>query len=191
MLNTILGTLSSGVAASTSSYESIASATISSNQTTITFSSIPSTYASLQIRALSKTTATATAIQYLYMKLNQDSTGANYAWHQLAGNGSTASAIGGTNNGQCYFENAAFSESATYANMFAPLIIDIYDYASTTKNKTIRAFMGANANIAANNYKVSLESNLWINTAAVNRLDFTNDNQFAVGTVISLYGIKG
>jgi len=192
LLNTVLATFSEGTPPiPPSSYESIASTTISSNQTTITFSSIPSTYSSLQIRALSKTTATATAIQYLYMKLNSDSTGANYAWHQLVGNGSAASATSGTNNGQCYFENGAFSSSATYANMFSPLIIDIIDYASTTKNKTIRAFMGADANLSSTSYKVSLESNLWINTAAVTQLDFTNDNQFAVGTTISLYGIKG
>jgi hypothetical protein len=174
-----------------SSYESIASATVSSNQTTITFSSIPSTYKHLQIRALNKTTNTASAPQYIYMKLNQDSTAANYAWHQLEGNGSAASATAGTNNGQCYFANGALSSSATFANMFAALIIDIHDYTSTTKNKTIRAFMGINTNIASNNYRLSLESNLWINTAAVDRLDFTNDDQFAVGTVISLYGIKG
>jgi hypothetical protein len=125
------------------------------------------------------------------MRLNQDSTAANYAWHQLQGDGSTASATASTNNGQCYFVNGALSSSATFANMFAALIIDIHDYASTTKNKTIRAFMGINTNIASTNYRLSLESNLWINTAAVNRLDFTNDDQFAIGTVISLYGIKG
>lgn len=174
------------------SFESIATATSSGSTSTITFSSIPSTYKHLQIRVLAKTTNTASAASaYVYAKFNSDSTGANYVWHQLQGNGTTVSATGGTNNGQCYFPNLALTSEATLANMFGVGIIDIHDYASTTKNKTVRSFSGANTNSTSTAIRLSLDSNLWINTAAINRIDLTADNTFAAGSTFALYGIKG
>jgi hypothetical protein len=71
------------------------------------------------------------------------------------------------------------------------MIVDIQDYKSTTRNKTVRAFMGMNNNLSSAIDKLSLESNLWINTAALNRIDITADSNFASTTVFSLYGIKG
>ena len=50
MLNSIVSVLDSGGAGGGGSYESIATVTLGSNATAITFSSIPSTYKSLQLR---------------------------------------------------------------------------------------------------------------------------------------------
>ena len=87
MLNTILGTLSSGVAASTSSYESIATVNSTGSSVTLTFNSIPSGYASLQIRGLYSGDGG------FLMTINGSSS-AIYAQHLLKGDGSSASASG-------------------------------------------------------------------------------------------------
>ena len=91
MLNTIFGSLSSGVAASTTSYESIATVTVGSGgAANVEFTSIPSTYAHLQVRAIFRN---ANATDTTFMRINSD-TGSNYAWHTLRGNGSAVTAAG-------------------------------------------------------------------------------------------------
>jgi hypothetical protein len=56
-MSLILGILDSGVAASTNSYESIATVTVGSGGASeVEFTSIPSTYTHLQIRALARNT---------------------------------------------------------------------------------------------------------------------------------------
>jgi hypothetical protein len=71
------------------------------------------------------------------------------------------------------------------------MIIDIHDYASTTKNKTVRSFFGHDRNGAGSVY---LYSGLWMNTGAITSLSLGQANfsgTFDTGTVASLYGIKG
>ena len=183
MLNTLLGTLSSGVAASTSSYESIASIT-PSGVSTITFSSIPSTYASLQVRAIAKRDSASTSGSS-NLQLNSD-TGSNYTRHFLRGNGSAATAGGSTSQTsiEC-FEHTG--NDASVANMMGVLICDIHDYASTTKYKTIRTISGNDQNGAGNIY---LTSGLWLSTSAVNSITFFSSTNY-LNTTFALYGIKG
>lgn len=184
MLNTILGTLSSGVAASTSSFESIATATASGSTNTITFSSIPSTYASLQIRIHAKDTAIGS---YLEMIFNND-TASNYAYHSLTGNGSTASASGSATQGT--IRNIGYVPAASATNIYGVSIIDIHDYASTTKAKTVRTIMGNDRNGSG---EIRLQSGLWTSTSAINRIDISEVNldNITSGSTFALYGIKG
>lgn len=190
MLNTLLGTLSAGVAASTSSYESIASATGTGSNSSITFSSIPADYKHLQIRAIVKNDIADTAISSGGMAVNSDNTNSNYAYHELSGDGSTASASGTTNSRPVYGR----VPQANYSNIMGVTIIDIHDYASTTKNKTIRIFDGCDTN-SANGY-VELRSGLWMNTNAITSLTFyahswSTSFYFTTATTFALYGIKG
>jgi hypothetical protein len=192
LLNTLLGTLSSGVAASTSSYESIASATGTGSSATITFSSIPGTYKHLQIRGIYRDTRTVNTIDVpICLRFNSDS-GANYISHELTGNGSSASAASsGTGDDKINIYNAGVTDG-TAANIVGASIIDIHDYASTTKNKTVRGFAGGDANTASTDFKVSLSSGLWINTAAITSITvFSTAANLTTSTVFSLYGIKG
>ena len=96
-MSLILGILDSGgVAASTSSYESIASITPTAGTINILFSSIPSTYKHLQLRCIVRGNWSGGAGPYTSpaeITFNSD-TGANYASHRLTGNGSTESASG-------------------------------------------------------------------------------------------------
>jgi hypothetical protein len=199
LLNTILGSLSSGVAASTSSYESIASATGTGSSGTITFSSIPSGYASLQIRMMAKssyTGGTGPANWQAIIRPNGDSSAANYTFHQLKGNGTSATAAGagsGSYDG-VYVTSAANSNYSGYEDIYGVAIIDIHDYASTTKYKTVRALSGNNNNLTTTgSQSVTLNSGVWLNTAAITSLTLFEGSSYnwLTGSVFSLYGIKG
>ena len=84
--------------------------------------------------------------------------------------------------------------SAALANVYGAFIIDIHDYASTTRNKTIRSFIGVNGNNNANTSQVvGMFSNLWIDTSAINEIKIINKNgnSFTSASTVALYGIKG
>jgi hypothetical protein len=188
LLNTVLGSLSSGVAAATGSYESISSQTLASDTTTITFSSIPATYASLQLRILSRSTRAAENAN-LNMQINSD-TGSVYVRHELYGDGATVTAAGAA-AGVVTNSNIARSTGTTAtASVFAVSIIDIHNYASSTQNKTIRSFFGYDNNGTG---MVGLRSVLYVGTTAVSAFSLTSasSSNFLTGSVFSLYGIKG
>jgi hypothetical protein len=184
LLNSFVSVLDSGGAGGGTAFESIATAT-GSGQTTLTFSSIPSTYTALQIRyAIKPTTGTGEALR---LQVNGD-TGSNYSRHALAGNGSTANASGSASGTFTWAgDNAAGTQTSGYPYVG---LIDIHDYASTTKNKTVRTFVGTDSNSAGG---VSLTSGVWLNTAAITSvtLFFPSGDSLATGSLVSLYGIKG
>ena len=189
MLNTLLGTLSSGAAAGT--YESIASVTVGSGGiATIDFTSIPATYKHLQIRGIGRTNR-ADILDYYSVRFNSD-TGSNYAWHQLYGSGSTAAAQAGATQTSIRSFRVAGGNDA--ANMFGAQIMDIVDYASTSKYKTFRSFGGLDTNSAtANTTEVDLCSGLWQSTSAITSIQLLpgGGTLWAQDSTFALYGIKG
>ena len=190
MLNTILGTLSSGVAASTSSYESIASVVATAGQSFIEFTSIPSTYASLQIRGIAQDTNTGgTSAVSMNIRLNSDSA-SNYALHELRGDGTSATAQGQGSYGSPLIYNAQWRATSA-SNVYGVSIIDIHDYASTTKNKTVRYIAGADGNTGTTDSRISLGSALWVSTSAIDTIRIIPFIAFAAGSTFALYGIKG
>jgi hypothetical protein len=174
-----------------SSYESIASATGTGSNTTITFSSIPSTYASLQLRIFSIDTYTAgNGSGGLTMRFNSDS-GTNYTNHRLRCDDATNIAAQGSigNTANLYSAQNAYSTGGLTG---AASIIDIHDYASTSKYKTVRAFSGSNNNATAGDFYLFLTSNLWLNTNAINQIEISGPaTAFKAGSTFALYGIKG
>ena len=176
----------------TNSYESIATVTVGSGgSSAITFSSIPSTYKHLQIRAI------ASSVQgldrggtYIYARFNSD-TGTNYSWHQLKGNNSTAAAGGGANEDAIYGSDTLYSGGV--ANVFGAMVMDILDYANTSKYKTVRILSGFDSNSASTgNTSIGLNSGLWRNTAAISTITIPNNGfNFAQNSQFALYGIKG
>ena len=89
----LLGILASSISGSkavTNSYSSIATVTGNGSASTLSFTSIPSTYSHLQIRGICRD-ARAVTIDTAYATFNSD-TGTNYADHWLQGNGTAASA---------------------------------------------------------------------------------------------------
>jgi hypothetical protein len=120
------------------------------------------------------------------INFNSD-TGSNYARHRLLGNGSTASASGNASDSLiALLSNPTGAPGATTPRV---MIVDIADYASSTKNKTVRTFSGFDSNSA--NSVVGLFSGLWMNTNAITSIEIGTFQAFAAGTSIALYGIKG
>ena len=177
--------LAGNTAFNPSSFESIATATGTGSSNTITFSSIPSTFSHLQVRILGRSD-TASVTQTAVLTLNND-TGANYANHVLIGDGATASASGGASSSNVPRIYSVGASAA--ASIMSVGIIDIHDYASTTKNKTVRIWTGDDRNGSG---RTALSSGLWQSTTAVNRLDIiTAAGNWTTATTIALYGIKG
>lgn len=173
----------------TGSFESIATATGTGSSGTITFSSIPSTYKSLQIRFLAKSTTTTGVNESLLLRVNGD-TATNYTEHYLYGDGTTASANGAVTRSSISVYNGTMRSNATYANMMGVGVIDIIDYASTTKNKTVRYVCGNDVN-AATSVGPALGSGLWLSTSAITSISLiTSSGSWATSTTIALYGVK-
>jgi len=174
---------------SSTAYESIATVTVGAGgSSSVTFSSIPSTYTHLQIRWLAKTSYAALG-NYGIGTLNGDTTGSNYRSHTLYGNGVNP-----------YSETTAnqFNITAipgnTNASMFGVGVMDILDYANTSKYKTTRTLLGYDQNTASTNGGyVSLNSTLWMNTSAINEITISPgvSSNFVQYSQFALYGIKG
>ena len=165
------------------SYESIASATGTGSSGTITFSSIPSTYASLQIRMI----ANDGGDNNIGIRFNSDTSTIN-TMHILTGDGSTAAASGQININR--ITNIGWAANTT--NVMGASIIDIHDYASTTKNKTVRSFTGRDSNSGDTTSFVRLSSGVWLSTAAITSIQLLDlGGNFTTSSTFALYGIKG
>ena len=162
-------------------YESIATV-YGSGGSTLTFSSIPSTYTHLQIRVMSLTSATA---PNAILRFNSD-TGSNYTAHQLYGSGSVAgSNIPGSGSNPQTSIPVAQLGSSTQPGVG---VVDILDYANTNKYKTIRSLSGYDAN--GSGY-IILRSGAWMSTSAVTSITLLTDSgNFNTNSVFELYGIR-
>lgn len=162
---------------------------ISSNTASVTFSGIPSNYSSLQLRILSRSTRTAMA--NLNIQVNSD-TGTVYTRHELSGDGTTVTASGSAAGGVTTASIARSTGTDSASNIFGVSIIDIHDYASTTKNKTIRSFFGIDNNSASPAGVVGVRSVLYIGTTAITSLTLTSasSTSFIAGSTFALYGMK-
>ena len=187
----LLGILASSYPqAPATSFESIATVTVGSGgSSSISFSSIPNTYKHLQIRGIARNTGGTTTFELTTIQFNSDTSTANYAIHQLRGDGSTAAAIGyGT--GTVGYGIAGYNASGgNTAGIFGTTIIDILDYTNTSKYKTIRSLNGWDKNGAGN---VSLASSLWLNTNAITSITLGDQSyNLAQYSSFALYGVKG
>lgn len=185
--NIVAGTFSAGVAPVTSSYESIASSTLGSSQSSITFSDggAWADYKHLQLRVMLRGTDSRTNVSG-YLRFNSDS-GNNYSSHNLYGNGSSAgSDANGLGNSSVNLRDLI--SAGSLSNTFHVLIIDILDFANTSKNKTVRILGGNDKNGGGT---VSLQSGAWYNTNAITSMNISLDNgDLGTYSSFALYGIK-
>jgi hypothetical protein len=168
-------------------YDALASTTVGSTAVSgITFAGIPTGYKHLQIRWVGFTNDAGTGNIRASIFFNGDTTATNYYNHFLSGDGSNASA--GSENAAKFGGNAV-RNSAIAGGVN---IVDILDYASTTKKTTVRTLTGFNNNDAnISNEGVRLVSGLWNNTDAVTSLQFVPElGSFKIYTTIALYGVK-
>ena len=166
-------------------FELIESIFVASATSSVTFSSLAtyaSTYKHLQIRA-SVTSARAAGDDNFAIRFNGD-TGSNYKAHRLIGTGSSviSSTLGATTSIFAGAINAATGTTDSYSG----LVIDILDFASTTKNTTIRSFGGQ-----TNTSYVYLYSGAYFNTAAITSITLLNEfANLTAKSRFSLYGIR-
>jgi hypothetical protein len=183
----MLGIMASAATGSkSSSFDSIATFSATGTETTYTFSSIPSTYKHLQIRAIFQRNF-GNQID-IGLRFN-GVTAANYSGHYLNGDGTTVTANASPSSS---YIAVGTGNGTSVASTLGASIIDIHDYASTTKNKTVRSFGGVDTNgvgVAA----VRLWSGAWLDatTAITSVTIYTFGDGMNTGTTFALYGIKG
>jgi len=169
-----------------SGYDSLATVTLSTSATSITFSGIPSGYKHLQIRGIALGTAASSgpmAIQF-----NGD-TAANYSFHLLDGNGASAAAYGAASN--TYARFYGYYDNISNTSFPLAAVVDVLDYTSTTKNKTVRGLAGMEKN-GANYGEIQFSSSLWFATptAITSITIYIVGQSMATYSSFALYGIK-
>jgi len=172
-------------------FVSIATASGNGSGTSVTFSNIPQTFKHLQLRSFAKT-ANAAAYDVLYL-YNYDGTlsNTNSAYHGFYG---TGSAVGTTSGTAGFSGGVAYIPAANSgANIFGTSIVDIVDYSSTIKNKTIRAVSGFDDNtVTSGNINLYLGSVLPValGTTAITSLTIVTNGAINSNSRFALYGIK-
>jgi hypothetical protein len=176
-----LGIFASANQSATTSYESIATATLS-GIANAEFTSIPSTYKHLQLR-ISAIGDSGSGVDST-MRFNSDAN-SNYRWHRIYGNGTSAAAQAAL-SARTEMYVASDAVRTTYPTVS---VIDILDYADTNKYKTARILTGVDNNGSGT---ITLWSGLWMSTNAITSLKVTiGSGNFASGSHFALYGIKG
>jgi hypothetical protein len=158
-------------------YEPIATQTLGSSQTTITFNSF-SGYTDLRLIVTPLSTADGMNYQ---LRFNSDS-GTNYSLTYLRGNGSTA--VSNRQSNITFFDNLNMGVYTTTPHIY---MYDIMNYSNSTTYKTVLnrfSEMGGSGFVATG-------VGLWRSTSAVSTITLTAlTNQFATGSTFTLYGIK-
>ena len=175
----ILGTIASSTRQGLTSFESIATPTISGSANFVDFNSIPAIYKNLQIRFSIVASATNSDITLIF---NSDST-SNYTYHELRGTGSTVIASG---NGAMSF--AYLASNATDATYPCVGIVDIFDYADTNKKTTLRTLSGKDTNGGGT---LQMMTGVYKSTSTITSMRLDCGTTIATTSKIALYGIKG
>ena len=164
-------------------YTLIASNTVSSSSvSSVTFSSIPSTYTDLLVKVSWRDTQTQIygGLFYYFNGLTTNRTN-----KYLEGNGATA--VSGSAGSNTKMQVGSGTGASATANTFASGEIYIPNYAGST-NKSSSAD-GVGENNATTAY-ATLNANLWSSTAAITQIDFVADVAIAQYSSFYLYGIK-
>jgi hypothetical protein len=165
----------------TATYEKIATNTLGSAATSITFSSISSSYTDLilvmQIASNSSNT--------LFARFNGDSA-TNYSTTRLSGTGSSGVSDKENNSSTMALSNYAYPLS-TLGN--TTHIFQVFNYSNTTTYKTAMC----RANSASNGVDATV--NLWRSTSAITSVGistngFGGTSSLLTGSTFTLYGIK-
>jgi len=187
--------LAGNAAFNPSSYESIATVTVGAGgAANIEFTSIPSTYTHLQIRGIARANRATYGADTIRLTVNSD-TGANYAFHNLRGDGSSAAAGADPNSSYIRFLDSVGTNNGPGAGNVGISICDILDYANTNKFKTLRVLCGVDTNgtVAGFGGVVGITSGLWRNTNAITSIKLVVETgiNFLQYSQFALYGIKG
>ena len=163
-------------------YEPIATTTLGSAASSITFSSIPSTYTDLRVII----TFTSTTGGYvLGMRFNSD-TASNYSVTQLYGTGS--SALSASTTGDTRIRLGDWNNLGSSTTIPAFVDVSVFSYTGSTY-KTVLAQSSEDRNGSGT---VTSGVGLWRSTSAINTINLYvsgTGNTLKTGTTATLYGI--
>jgi hypothetical protein len=188
----ILGIIASSfrsAAGPVGAYDALASVTVpSGGLTSITFAGIPTGYKHLQIRVFARSDKATENNDALAIRFNGDSA-SNYRSHTLQADGSGVYAGSGSHTYS--FMNYVAGDAGT-ANVFGGAIIDVLDYTSSVKNKTIRGLGGNDRNGSG---LIDFTSSLWFKTPeAITSIEIFPQSfstfKWKQYSSFALYGIK-
>ncbi len=151
-------------------YEPIATTTLGTSASSVTFSTMPGTYTDLVLVVA----GTSAATNGNEMQFNGD-TGNNYSFTLLYGTGSAAVSSRNSNISFAYAGRTNTNQSVS--------ITQIMNYANTTTYKTVLTRASSNGDIVMANVST------WRSTSAITSLVYAGAT-FNSGTVFTLYGIK-
>ena len=145
----------------------------------IEWTSIPSTYTHLQIRATLKSSTSS----YIALQFNGVFSGSAYDGHGIDGNGSSVTAYAYNSR-----DNIPTFSDGISTTQYSGLVLDILDYANTNKNKTARWLAGFDNNGSGNIY---FESGLWRSTSAITSIKLFSGGSgtFSQYSSFALYGV--
>ena len=157
-----------------STYTPIASQTLGSAASSVTFSGIPQNFTDLRIVFTGLSTSSTPNI---WVQFNGD-TGTNYSNTTLAGNGTTAVSVRASN--QTYgLMNAYGLSTSVIQNDY----LDVMNYSNTTTFKSAIARFSEGGGVGAT-------VNLWRSTSAITSISLIAGGlSFASGSTFNLYGI--
>jgi hypothetical protein len=154
-------------------YVPIATQTLASAASAVTFNSIPSTYTDLVLVAVVKNTSTLNNGQIYF---NND-TSSVYSGTYIQGNGSVAASSRVTGVSNCYTPEISTTD-------WTVITANIMNYTNTTTFKTTLIRGGTASD------RTAAWVDLYRSTNAINRIDFaTYGGNLAAGSTFSLYGV--
>lgn len=161
-------------------YDCIATTTLSSATSSVTFSSISGSYTDLVLVF----EGTSSAVDSLFARVNSD-TASNYSGTELRGDGSTAASSRFSNVTYLYLGYNVSMDSTNRANA----IIHFMNYSNSTTYKTVLSRFNR---AGGSSYPgTAAYVNLWRSTSAITSIqmiDYGGGN-FSVGSTFTLYGI--
>lgn len=159
----------------------LATTTLSSSASSVTFGSIPASYRDLVLIGNARTTTTnARGYEICGFQFNSD-TGSNYSRVRMRFNGSTYASDSGT-GGNLEFEGII--DQSTASGTFNMVKLQVLDYSATDKHKSV-LYGGNNQSGQTGSY-----AGRWANTAAVTSIKFftIQGGTFDAGSTFSLWG---
>jgi hypothetical protein len=180
----VLAVAGAGGGAAANSYELIATVNGTGSSGIIDITNIPADYKHIQLRYTARSTRNF-GEDNINFQINND-TANNYAMHALRGNGSAVDSTALTARND--WTDFGSPDAANTANAFAAGVLDILDYANTSKFKTGRLLYGVQSN---GPLRVMLLSGLWRSTSAITSIKLTlSVGNFNAASRFSIYGIK-
>lgn len=166
----------------TPTYTPIASITLGSSASSVTFSSIPQDYRDLVLK-VTCTNATGGGGNILPVAVLNSDTGSNYSRVRMTGDGSSTAS--GSSTGDNFLN--LFSGVDANETDEGLYLANFMDYSATDKHKTVIA----RANQVTD--RVGAIASRWADTSAITQIEMTTasaGDDFASGSTFALYGIE-